>query len=71
MKKEIVDFTVKEILSRIEEIRRLEIKDRMAYVGFLIHEISGVPAVYLPLKDARYIINVLSCEIKLSDNDFS
>jgi hypothetical protein len=70
MKKEIRDLIISELLQRIEEIRRFEIKDRIPYIGFLIQEISGIPAIYVPLQDARYIMKIIGKEINLSDNCF-
>jgi hypothetical protein len=70
MKEEIVEFIIKELMRRIEEIKRLEIKDRLVYIGFLIEEISGIPAIYLPKKEAGEIIKRIDNKIKLSDNDF-
>jgi len=70
MKKEIVDLIIKEILARKEEVRRLEIKDRIAYIGFLVQEISGVPALYLPLNVSKRIFNEIGEEIRLTNNHF-
>jgi hypothetical protein len=70
MKKEIIDFIINELLKRVEEIRRLEIADRLAYVGILVQEISGVPAIYLSREDAEHILNILGKEVRLGDNVF-
>jgi len=71
MKKEIVNLIIDEILNHKEEIRRLEIKDRLAYIGFLIQEISGIPALYFPKKEAEKIINIIEKEVRLSSGSFS
>jgi len=70
MKEEIVEFIINELLQRIEEIKRLEIKDRLAYIGLIIEEISGIPAIYLPRKEANEIIKRINEKIRLSDNNF-
>ena len=71
MKKEIVELLVEELLKRIEEIKTLEIKDRLAYVDFLIREISGIPAAYLPREAGERILRELEKEVRLSNNHFS
>lgn len=69
MKKEIVNFIIEELLKHKEEIVRLEIEDRITYVGLLIQWISGVPAVYLPVQTAREILNRIGKEVKLSRSE--
>lgn len=71
MKDKIVDLIISELLEHIEEIKRLEIADRVTYIGFLIEEISGVPAIYLPVETADKIIKILGREVNLSKNTFS
>ncbi|HLD37549.1 MAG TPA: hypothetical protein VJA86_03095 [Candidatus Nanoarchaeia archaeon] len=66
MKKEIVDLIIKELLKHKEEIIRLEIDDRVTYLGLLIQHISGVPAVYLPVQIAEEILSRVGKEIRLS-----
>ena len=70
MKKEIVDLIIREILERKEEVIRLEIKDRVAYIGFLVQEISGIPALYLPINISKKIFNEIGKEIRLTNNHF-
>jgi len=60
MKKEIVDLIIKELLKHKEEIIRLEIDDRVTYLGLLIQHISGVPAVYLPVTYLGLLIQHIS-----------
>ncbi|MBI2124184.1 hypothetical protein HYT92_00140 [Candidatus Pacearchaeota archaeon] len=69
MKKEIVDLIIKELLKHKEEITRLEIDDRVTYLGLLIQQISGVPAVYLPVKTAKEILSRISKEVRLSRSE--
>lgn len=71
MKKEIIDFIIEELLNRIEEIKRLEIEDRVAYIDFLIREISGIPAAYLPVEVAEKILDEIGKKVRLDNNHFS
>ena len=71
MKKDIIELIISELLGRAEEIKRLEIEDRVAYIGFLIQDISGIPALYIPKEDAERILNEIGKEIRLSKNHFS
>ena len=70
MKKEIVELIISELLKRVEEIKRLEIEDRVAYIGFLIQEIAGIPAIYLPSEVAEEILNAVGERVRLSNNSF-
>lgn len=71
MREEIVDLIIKELLLHIEEIKRLEIGDRISYLGFLIEDISGIPAVYLPKEAAKRIIEALEKEVRLNKSTIS
>ncbi len=71
MKQEIVDIIIQELLKHKEEMYRLEIKDRIPFIGIMIQEISGIPALYLPNKIAEKILNEISKKVKLSSNNFS
>jgi len=71
MRKEVIKLIIEELLNHIEEIKRLEIKDRLGYVGILVEEISGVPAVYLPVDATREILGELGKEVILGRNFFS
>lgn len=63
------NFDIEELLKHKEEIIRLEIEDRITYVGLLIQRISGVPAVYLPVQTAKEILSRIGKEVRLSRSE--
>jgi hypothetical protein len=70
VKKEIVDLLVEELKEHVEEIKRLPISDRLAFIGILVEEIAGVPAIYLPKDVANIIVENLRKEVNFGRDLF-
>jgi hypothetical protein len=66
MKEEIVELIIKEALEHLEEIRRLEVRDRISYLGLLIEDISGIPAIYIPKDVSDKVVEKVRENVKLN-----